>query len=273
MLGASGTGLQELPNRSDRQREEMDRYFDEHLAMIDEAFHSIANHTNGIEAFYFRVNPELTSVPKGFFYAREGVSDFREVKPTDIADYDPEKSEDVRRYYEPLKAGRPIWLSPYNSQLVGDWVVSYVVPVYKSGTFIGFIGMDLKFSTLVTQLEQFTDFKTGYLFLAGEDGSVLYHPEYEMGTDIVAVLPQLNSVAEAMRRESAARQMIRYDKGGTKWQMTYTTLTNDMKLVAAVEEAERREAHPNHRADGQCLRRGRAALHAGGDERASDQAH
>ena len=238
VLGASGSGVTERPGRSDSQRREMDRYFDEHLAFIEGAFRSIANHTNGIASYYYRINPEITSAAKGFFCLKRGTPDFQRAELTDLASSDPEDTASVGWYYIPLKQGVPSWIEPYYRSTMDGWVVSYVVPVYKAGTFIGVIGMDIRFDTLVTQIQQFTNFNTGYFALTGESARVFYHPDYEMGTELDAYYPEPVRAAEEMHRESSSQKLIRYDKNGSKWQMTYSTLTNGMKLVAVVQESE-----------------------------------
>lgn len=141
-------------------------------------------------------------------------------------------------YYIPLKHGRSTWIDPYHSAKIDDLVISYVVPVYKAGTFIGVIGMDIKFDTLVAQVREFTIFKTGFFSLTDEEGRFFYHPEYDRGTELKAVSSQLSGIVKDLRRDSSRKQLIRYEKNGRKWQMTYTTLSNGMKLAAAVQESE-----------------------------------
>ncbi|MBQ7371156.1 MAG: diguanylate cyclase [Blautia sp.] len=238
VLGAEGSSIQEIPGRSEDQREAMDQYFDEHLAVIESAFRSIANHTNGISACYYRINPEITTNAKGFFFIKKGASDFHKMELTDLQSYDPEDLAHVGWYYIPLKQGRPSWIQPYDNAQLGEKVISYVVPIYKSGTFIGVIGMDIAYEILVTQIRQFTNFTTGFFALTDGGGRIYYHPEYEMGTEIGDVLPQVLRSIKDMQRDSSSQQMIRYDKNGAKWQLTYSTLINGMKLVAVVEESE-----------------------------------
>ncbi|MBQ9411693.1 MAG: diguanylate cyclase [Oscillospiraceae bacterium] len=237
-LGASGSGVQEIPGRSGAQRQALDRYFDAHLATIESAFQSIANHTNGLSACYYRINPEITTAPKGFFFSKKGLSDFQKMELTDIQAYDAEDLNRVGWYYIPLQQGRPSWLKPYLSASLGNWVISYAVPIYKAGTFIGIIGMDIKYETLVTQIQQLSDFETGYFVLTDEDGRIYYHPDYEMGTALRDVLPQVSGLVTDARPESSPKELNRYEKNGAKWQMAYSTLANDMRLAAVVKVSE-----------------------------------
>lgn len=237
-LGASGDSVTELPGRTEAQRQALDRYFDGHLAFIESAFQSVANHTNGLAACYYRVNPEITTDAKGFFFSRRGISDFQKIPLTDLAAYPPEDLEHVGWYHIPLKQGRPSWIEPYVNASLDDQIVSYVIPVYKAGTFVGVIGMDIEYETLVNQIQQFTNFQTGYFALTDAAGRVYYHPQYRIGTDINEVLPQLKGHIEGMDRASSGQRLLRYDKDGERWQMTYATLINGMKLIAVVQVSE-----------------------------------
>ena len=245
VLGASGSGVEELPGRSDAQRQALDRYFDEHLAVIESSFQSIAQHTNGLASCYYRINPELTTTAKGFFFTKKGISDFQRMELTDLSDYAPEDVNHVGWYFIPLRQGRPSWIEPYMNAALEDWVVSYVVPIYRSGTFIGVIGMDIKFDTLVSQIRQFTSFETGYFVLTDENGRIFYHPDYEMGTEVEAVLPQVDGFLKDPHRNAASQQLNRYEKDGSKWQMTYSTLENGMRLIAVVKVSEINTASQN----------------------------
>lgn len=238
VLGADGSGVQEIPGRPDAQRQALDRYFDEHLSMIESAFASVANHVSGIASYYYRINPEITSVTKGFFYAKRGAADFLKTELTALHAYDRSDVGKVGWYFLPQQHGRPCWIDPYYSEIMEDWVVSYVVPVYKAGTFIGVIGMDIRFETIVEQVREFANFETGYFVLTDENGRLFYHPDYAMGTDLREVLPQAHSAATTLHRDSSAGQSLRYEKNGTDWQMAFTTLVNGKKLGAVVEVSE-----------------------------------
>ena len=238
VLGASGEGVTEIPGRSEAQRQEMDEYFDEHLALIEGAFKSVANHTNGMSSCYYRLNPEITTTAKGFFFTLRGASDFHKIELTDLTAYTQDDIEYVGWYFIPLRHGGASWIGPYRNARLDDWVISYTVPIYKAGTFIGIVGMDIRFDTLVKQVEEFTNFKTGYFVLIDEEGRSYFHPDYEMGTELPVVLPQVNSAINEMRFDSSQQQIIRYVKNGTAWQTTYCTLANGMKIAAVVEESE-----------------------------------
>ena len=238
VIGAEGKTLAEFPGRTDRQRETMDRYFDRHLAAVEGAFASVANHTNGIAGYYYRINPEFTTDEKGFFYTRSGNGGFQSTDLTPIQKYDPEDAGRFGWYYIPLKQGRPSWMEPYYNENIKDQVLSYIVPIYKAGTFIGVLGMDIRYDTLVSQIEQLSLYETGYFVLTDKDGYIIYHPDVKSGTRITEAFPQLSGMAEEIQKDSEAAQLTSYKKDGTRWELTYTTLANDLNLVAVVKSSE-----------------------------------
>lgn len=238
VLGATGSGVREISGRTDDQRQALDRYFDEHLAMVELAFKSVANHTNGVSTCYYRINPELTTTAKGFYYAKKDNIEFRKLELTEIEKYKSDDLEHVGWYFIPLKTGRPTWIRPYNTANPGGLVMSFAVPMYKAGTFIGVIGMDIEFDTLVKQIQQFTDFNTGYFVLADEEGRLYYHPEFTMDKEPASAFPEVMRAVKDLRSESSGQELISYNRNGEKWQMTYATLKNDLKLAAIVKESE-----------------------------------
>ncbi|MCR5402582.1 MAG: hypothetical protein K6E91_02010 [Butyrivibrio sp.] len=220
VIGAAGSGTLEIAGRSDKQRQELDRYFDEHLDLVELAFKSVANHTNGVSTCYYRINPEITTTAKGFYYSKRGTHDFEKLNLTEIEAYDPGDLEQVGWYYIPLNNGGPTWLKPYNTANPGGMVMSYAFPMYKEDTFIGIIGMDIKFETLTNQIEKFTDFKTGYFVLTDEEGKIYYHPEVAVENVPVDALPEVMNLISAQSEESSPDNPLRFTRNGIKWQMT-----------------------------------------------------
>lgn len=242
VIGATGNSTLEIEGRSFAQRQELDRYFDEHLELVELAFKSVANHTNGVSTCYYRINPEITTTAKGFYYSKRGNNDFEKLNLTEIEAYDPNDLEQVGWYYIPLTKGEPTWLKPYNTANPGGMVMSYAYPMYKEDTFIGIIGMDIRFETLTDQIKQFTDFKTGYFVLADDEGRIYYHPEITIEEGPIDAFPEVLSVITDLSEETLPEGPIRFERNGIKWQMAYSTLENDLKLAAVVQESEINDA-------------------------------
>ncbi len=74
-------------------------------------------------------------------------------------------------------------------------------------------------------------YDTGFACLMDDKGRILYHPRLKSGTKVEEVSPNLNPVL--FRRENNGSELIRYDMAGQRRQVSFTTLTNGLKLVVA----------------------------------------
>lgn len=178
-----------------------------YLATMRGLMGNLARNTPGIAAYYLRFAPELTEDPTGFlYYRREGDQPFMEKELTPIALYAPDDTERVGWYYQPMNAGKPVWMEPYWNRNLEIYMISYVVPLYYRGTFIGIAGMDMDFPGIVERIRTIRTYSTGYAFLLSPEGRVYYHPELETGTLITTTIPELSPMVEAFSRyEEEAR--------------------------------------------------------------------
>lgn len=141
-----------------------DVYSDEYEQHIKEFSIAVANQTNGALAVYFRYSPKVTgSGTDGFFWTRSRDSDeFRETEVTDILAYN---SSDVGRvgwFYIPKETGKPIWMTPYYNENLDVFMISYIIPMYHdNGEFIGVIGMDIDFASIVSETKNMDIYESG----------------------------------------------------------------------------------------------------------------
>lgn len=235
VIGATGFGdSPRLEQRTDEQRQRLDAYLQEHCDTVEEVMNSVSNHTNGVLTYYYRINPELSTNVRGFWYSRQGSDEFLRLPPTDIPGYAQDDISHVGWYYIPLTRGRPSWMEPYYNENLGVQIVSYVVPIYKPGTFIGVIGMDIRFDTLISQIQDIQIYDTGYAFLTDENGRVLYHPTLDMGTDMASMDATFEGIAGRLKDP----EIRRYTYAGSDKLLVYQTLANEMKLLVAAPLSE-----------------------------------
>lgn len=93
-------------------------------AQMEEIAISIANHTNGAVAVYYRMNPELTnSGTFGFFSVKSPETGlFEHHAPTDLSAYDSGDMEHVGWYYLPVQGGsRYGWNHIITQTLIYTW--------------------------------------------------------------------------------------------------------------------------------------------------------
>ena len=227
----------ENSGRTDEQQKALDDYLAGYLSRIRETFAGYATHTHGVTAYYYCLSPELSSSEHGFFYTRAGKTGFAEQEPLDAGKLDPNDPEHDAWYFESVMRGRPTWVNLYRSRSMDEmWFCSYVIPIYKSGTFIGLIGMDLPAETLAEQVSSIKVYDTGFVCLLDEEGQVICHPEMEVGE--VMDLSGLPFHEELMSEDSNGDKLIRYTKDGEERQVSFCTLSNGMKLVVVAPVKE-----------------------------------
>ena len=233
-IGATGSGRSlRKRTRTAAQQEALDAYLQEHLAATREMCRTIAANNSSILGYYYRINPELSDHMKGFWYSRQNNGQFKQLVMTEISEYKPDDFAHVGWYYLPLERGRPSWLDPYENKNLGETVVSYIMPLYKSGTFIGEIGMDISYSTLVNQIKELKILESGYAFLTDRKGKIVYHPQLSHGT-------LLGDVSEEMKAagKSSDTRLIRYTNNGVEKEAAWNTLSNELILFVSAPVSE-----------------------------------
>ncbi len=234
--GAAGSAAGTEP-RTPEQNEKLDNYLAKHSADVQEAFASVANHTSGVVTYYYCIATEISENEHGFFYSRVGKSGFEEQPPLDARDLDPEDLEHTTWYYTPIRRGRPSWVGPYRAHYLGErWTVSYVAPIYKASRLIGVLGMDILFTIMQDRVDSVQIYDSGYACLLDADGTVLAHPEWEIGTrrEGDALLLQ----TQVLSKDDSGNDVIIYDADGVEKQLAFATLSNGMKLVITAPTLE-----------------------------------
>ncbi len=222
-------------SRTPEQTAKLDEYLRSYCAKIQEIFTGVATHTHGINTYYFCVNPDISETVHGFYFARAGKTGFDEREPFDARTYDPEDMAHSTWYYTPIQRGRPSWIGPYPARSLDDLsICSYIVPLYRSGAFIGVIGMDMPTETLIDLVHSISVYETGFVCLLDEENRVIYHPEWAMESE----LDSLPFSSDAFSENDSGGKLIRYTVGGQERQLSFCTLANGMKLVVIAPTSE-----------------------------------
>ena len=233
--GVAGSAAGQSRTRGQVAR--LDAYLAQHSADVQEAFSSVANHTSGVVTYYYCIATDVSENQHGFFWSRVGETGFVEQAPLDARDLDPEDTEHTTWYYTPIQRGRPSWVGPYKAHYLGErWTVSYLIPIYKAGSLIGVMGMDILFETMQEKVDAVKIYDTGYACLMSDDGTVLAHPEWEIGEKHVgdeAVRDQI------LARDNSGDEVVHYrDEAGREKQLAFSTLSSGMKLVVSAPAEE-----------------------------------
>ena len=117
----------------------------EHVERTKNLFNKIAENTNGVLTYYYRIDPEVSKDVEGFWYIDVDGKGFAQHKVTDITQYDTTDTSQLMWYTVPKNLGKSVWLSPYVTDNLDVLVLSCSVPVYKDKTFVGVVGIELDY--------------------------------------------------------------------------------------------------------------------------------
>lgn len=235
VIGADGSGF----SLGDRDMDSaVQKLFDEQLQQdldnVDLIAHDVAIYTSGVSSYYFKLNPELSDTVDGFWYEKINSYSFEKRSNIDVTGYSSDDIEHVGWYYLPQNRGRPSWVGPYTSSNLGEMVISYIEPLYKAGTFIGVVGMDISYPILESHINELKVLETGYAFLTDENGVVIYHPELPVG----AMISNINDELDAARGDGSKVSTIDYENMGIRKRAAWRTLSNGIRLFVTAPVRE-----------------------------------
>ena len=153
------------------------------IEYADGMFVDVAKHTDSAVAYYLRFDPEVAGGQAGLFYSKlDGSDDYIRLDPTDLSLYDKDDTEHVGWFWQPYEAGEPIWMQPYHNLNNDIMMISYVVPLYYENRFVGVVGMDFDYTTLIDRVHEIKIYEHGFAHLEA-DGAVIHHSGHEAEFD------------------------------------------------------------------------------------------
>ncbi len=163
-----------MPKNMTYSGEEFDQYVSNSL----EVARSVAEHNALIGAIYYRFDPQKAGSQAGFFMSKnQDTGYFEDFEPTDLSMYDPTDREHVAWYYEPVEAGKAIWMIPYYNKNNKTQTISYVIPMYQENKeLVGVVGIDLDFELLCEWVDDMKLYEHGYGSIYNTEGQVVYAP-------------------------------------------------------------------------------------------------
>ncbi len=191
-----------------------------------------------MECFYVRMAPEKFGSQTGVFMMNDGTGDYISLEPTDITEYNPDDREHVGWYYEPLQAGRAIWMEPYSNKNIDDYLISYVMPLFKDGDCLGVAGMDMSMASLHRIIDS-VKYGSAYAFLVGENGNIIYHPDYPSGLNSKFFDEETKKIVDYLTYDYlSSSQIFHYTRHGEDYRLVGAKLENGMILGITIPEAE-----------------------------------
>ena len=206
---------------------------DELIDDVDDLITFMTEENDVIQSVYIHYSLDITGAvarQEGVYFSRDDDGSYKEIPFTQaeiatdpVADY---------WYYGPIKAGKAVWTKPYFDGSVDDYLISYVQPIFRDGTPVAIIGIDISFSRLMKTIDKIRYHETGYLYLKEADGSVHYHEAYLKKEEVHGDEgDELVGNAELMTADKTGDDIIRYKYLDGDRVMAFVTLRNGMKLV------------------------------------------
>ena len=203
-----------------------------HMERVGKYFDEMASKTNGVLTYYYRIDPQISKTVKGFWYTDLYGEGFTEHEVTDITLYDTDDTSALVWFTVPKYRGEAIWLPPYITDNLNVRVISYNVPIYWRGQFVGVVGIEIDYTTMAEQVDSIRLYANGYAFLNNAEGELFYHPRL----DITAMTPETKpAVPDGMLSEST---FIRYTFDGVEKTGAWLPLSNGMRLNVTVPLSE-----------------------------------
>ena len=209
-----------------------DEQFVNEVENVRHLFSKIAHNTNGVLTYYFRVDPEFSKEHSGFWYVKQNGREFQEHEVTDITQYDTNDTSTLVWFTIPKAEKKGVWLPPYHTENLGTRVISYNVPVYRHGQFVGVVGIEIDYGTLVSEVEKIKLFENGYAFILDEYSNVIYHPQMD------STLQYGEKIAIDTPDAVKGAQHVQYHFNGIKKEAVWRSLSNGMRLYVTVPLGE-----------------------------------
>ena len=205
-----------------------------HMERVGDYFDEMASKTNGVLTYYYRIDPEVSTKVKGFWYVNLDGDGFVRHTVTDITLYDTSDTTKLVWFTVPKYESKSIWLSPYITDNLNKRVISYNVPIYWRGQFVGVVGIEMDYATMAKQVDSIRLYSNGYAFLSDAEGNLFYHPRIDISKLTQETMPE---VPDAFRNENT---FVKYTFEGREKVAARLPLSNGMWLSvsAPVDETE-----------------------------------
>ena len=204
----------------------------QHTERVRAHFDEMASKTNGVLTYYYRIDPEVCANVKGFWYTDLDGEGFVEREVTDITRYDTTDTSSLVWFTVPKYEGEPVWLPPYNTENLGARVISYNVPIYWRGQFVGVVGIEIDYSTMAEQVESIRLYNNGYAYLCDAQGNLFFHPRIDVSQLDSDSTPEIPTAA------TEKSTFVRYTFEGQDKIAAWLPLSNGMRLNVAVPVSE-----------------------------------
>ena len=203
-----------------------------HMERVRRHFGELATKANGVLTYYYRIDPEVSKTVKGFWYTDLDGKGFKEHEVTDITQYDTSDTSKLVWFTVPKYEGQAIWLPPYLTDTLNVKVISYNVPIFWRGIFVGVAGIEIDYTTMAEQVESIRLYNNGYAFLNNRQGDLFYHPYIDVANLTEETKPV---IPDGLLSDST---FLHYTFENVEKDAVWMPLSNGMRLNVTAPVAE-----------------------------------
>ncbi len=203
-----------------------------HMERVRKHFDEMASKTNGVLTYYYRIDPDVSKDVTGFWYTDLNGEGFVEQEVTPIKSSDTNDTSKLVWFTVPKYEGEPVWLPPYITDTIDIRVISYNVPIYWRGEFVGVVGIEIDYTTMAEQVESIRLYDNGYAFLSDAKGNLFFHPRVDVSQYAEGEVPQLPASG------IAKSTFVNYSYDGVDKIAAWLPLSNGMRLYVTVPVSE-----------------------------------
>lgn len=181
-------------------------YEKKYMAEVSRELVMLAELSNVSASVYFRMNMDKYGGSRGVFFVKSP-SGFLNIRPTNLLNYSPTDMNHVGWYHTPLWKGEAVWLPPYENKNINIHMVSYDMPLYKNGEFLGIIGMDINLAT-IKDIVDTLPIEASLAVLIGQDNDFVYYnnshfkgKSVDYFTDIPSIVASFENAGEVGLQE------------------------------------------------------------------------
>lgn len=142
-------------------------------------------------------------------------------------------------YYNAKNQKKGVWNNPYKDIYTSYEMISYNLPFTVDNQVIGVAGIDITFNGVMSIIQQFKVFETGYAFLLSEDYDVIVSPiseKIEINKSLLELNPDYKKLIDVI--ESGTRKNVIIGEKNDRAILSYGKMSNGYLVVIQVKENE-----------------------------------
>ena len=207
-----------------------------YMAKLSRFMTSRASLQKGVICTFFRMNMERFGPTRGIFLTGSYQKKFVNIRTTNLSKYSPSDTEHVGWYYLPVWKKAPVWTPPYENSSLGQKMITYSLPVYKDGNFLGVVGIDFRLG-IIDEMINSTQIDNSKGLLIGTENNLIHMNTKEELSKAVEHSAELSLIIEQFQNNKD-KEIQKFIWDGNNYTGTLSELDNGMTYILAISNKE-----------------------------------